>query len=545
MRAVPLSSMSTAMHDAAAFRQELSQLVRAHFPLIQVDTQEEDRALSEVRAVAADVGKRLVLWSTSRGVFSLDGEAAAKAEKGYLKDLAGAVESFESMARKRDHAANGYIFVLLDPHPYLTDPHANPIYRRRLREFAMDIRTDGLAASCIILAPGLAVPDELDKEVSVLDFPLPSRDELRREVERFLDRVRQNGHVSVETDASFSEALVDAAAGLTMTEVQNALAHAVIGDLRLDRSDVARIFAQKRQIVRKSEILDFVETDGLSAEQIGGLDRLKDWLRQREPAFTPEGRAFGIQAPRGVLVTGVPGCGKSWSAKCMGASWGLPVVKLDMGKVYASLVGSSEERMRRAIQVAEAVAPCVMWIDEIEKGLPRPGQHVGDNGVSLRVLGTFLTWLQEKASNVFVFATANQLHLLPPEVVRKGRFDEIFFVDLPDGAERRRILDIHLRRAGREPERFALDRLAELTGEDALGEGIRLTGAELAAAVNEGLIHAFNRGKANGGAAELETADMEAVLDATLPLARLRSDEIAHLRGWARGHAVPAAHEAP
>lgn len=528
--------------DKDDFRSELARLARAHFALVHITSHEEDRVLETVEDVARELSCSVFVWSASHGVYEPSRkEQGAFDSKLAMADLAAALETFEQMLRSRQTSKRGMLFVLLDPGTYLTDRNANPIYARKLRDLTMAIRSRDQAATCLIVSPTLAIPRELEREVTVMDFPLPSREEIAGYVEKVFAELAQSSNITVADGAGLRARFTEAAVGLTLAELRNAVSYAVVEDLRLDDADVGHIFRQKRQIVRKSGLLDFIETAGLSLDDVGGLETLKSWLRRRRVAFSPAGRAFGVQAPKGVLVTGVPGCGKSWSAKCVAASWSLPLLKLDMGRIYSSLVGSSEEHMRHAIRVAEAIAPCVLWLDEIEKGLPRPGAHIGDSGVSLRVLGTFLTWMQEKDSSVFVFATANQIDLLPPEMLRKGRFDEIFFVDLPSDAERRDILEIHVRRAGRDPAALDLDRLVELSGPATHGPDIALTGAELAAWINEAVINAFHRRLQAGDAApDVGLPDFEATAESTVPLARLRAEEISALRHWATGHAVRA-----
>jgi len=524
------------------FKAELRRLMRAHFPLVHVDSYEEDRVLETVEELAHELSCALLVWSTSRGVFEpLRKGSEGGGSKLAMADLAAAIETFEQILRSPREPKKGAIFVLLDPGVYLTDRNANPIYARKLRDLALAIRRDERAATCLIISPNFTVPRELEHEVTVLDFPLPSREEIGAYIDRVFARLARSSTITVSDSAELRSRFAEVAVGLTLAEVRNAVSYSVVDDLRLDEQDVGHIFRQKRQIVRKSGLLDFIETIDLSLDDVGGLDTLKKWLNRRRVAFSPKGREFGVQAPKGVLVTGVPGCGKSWSAKCVAAAWSLPLLKLDMGRIYSSLVGSSEEHMRHAIQIAEAVAPCVLWLDEIEKGLPRPGAHIGDSGVSLRVLGTFLTWLQEKDSSVFVFATANQIDLLPPELLRKGRFDEIFFVDLPNDAERREILQIHLRRARRDPAELDLDELVELSGPQNHGPDIALTGAELAAWINEAVINAYHRRLEQGSTTkDLELKDFEDAADDTVPLAKLRSEEITALRNWAHGRAVRA-----
>lgn len=262
--------------------------------------------------------------------------------------------------------------------------------------------------------------------------------------------------------------------------------------------------------------------------------------QKRALASSEKGQAFGISAPKGVLLTGVPGCGKSLAAKCTSTSWGIPLIKLDMVRVYASLVGASEQHIRHAISICEAVAPCVLWIDEIEKGLPRNRGHVGDSGVSLRVLATFLTWLQEKTAPVFVIATANETVLLPPEILRKGRFDEVFFIDLPNAEERLEIFKIHLTRMGHDPDGYDIEKLTALTGQDeASGEG-GFSGAEIEALVREALIAAFSEADELGRDPRLEQKHLEMAVLATRPLSVTRAEEITELRRWSEQRAVPA-----
>jgi len=521
------------------FRVELNRLLRAHFPAVQINTYEEERLLEVVKDLAGELSCSIFAWSASRGVFEIDHHDHGVIDsKLALADLAAALETFEQMLQSKQAEKKGLIFVLLDPTTYLTDRNANPIYVRKLRDLIERIRAEGRLATCLIVTPGVVVPRELERDLTLLDFPLPCREEIRAHVDRLFAHLALSPAIAVADGERLKNRFTEAAVGLTLDEIRNAVSYAVVDDLRIDDHDVRHVFLQKRQIVRKSGLLDFIENLDLSLGDIGGLDRLKAWMKRRRLAFSEDGRAFGVQAPKGVLVTGVPGCGKSWSAKCVAAAWKLPLLKLDMGRIYSSLVGSSEENIRQVLQVAEAVAPCVLWLDEIEKGLPRPGAHIGDSGVSMRVLGTFLTWMQEKESSVFVFATANQIDLLPPEVLRKGRFDEIFFVDLPNDEERREILSIHIRRTGRDPASIDLDRLVELSGPSFNGPEIGLTGAELAAWINEAMIQAYERRLDTGDmSVDLTMDDFEVTSRGAVPLARLRAEEIAALRRWASGHA--------
>jgi ATP-dependent 26S proteasome regulatory subunit len=526
----------TASPALTAFREEFTDFVRARYPLLHVVTWEEDRAVNEILEIARHLKHQVVAWSVGRGIFTAGENDKPAVTKLQTVDLAAAVAAFDKTAR----TSQGHLFLLLDPFRYFNENGADPIYTRRVREFAMAIRTQGYRASCIIVAPPAKVPIELEKEITQIDFPLPARDDVRQIVDRLLTRANDAGPLRAEDPAALGEAFVNAALGLTAVEIENALAKAVVDDFKLDLDDVENMFRQKQQIVRKTALLDYVDVRGLGMRDIGGLDLLKQWLDIRDGAFSQEGRAFGIATPKGVLITGISGCGKSLSAKCVAASWRLPLVKLDMGKIYSSLVGSSEEHIRQAIAACEAIAPCVLWIDEIEKGLPRARGFVGDSGVSLRVLGTFLTWLQEKTAPVFVFATANEIGMLPPEMLRKGRFDEIFFVDLPTDEERREIIRIHIARTGRDPLAYDLDRLTAQSGPEQFGTNLALTGAEIEAWVNESLIRAYDRRTHGDAGAELHMDDFKSVIDRFVPLAKLRADEIQNIRAWAEQHAVGA-----
>jgi ATP-dependent 26S proteasome regulatory subunit len=541
------------LRDLSDFTAELRMMIRARYPLVQIATYEEDRALVVLTQIAADLDKKLILWSASRGVHNVDGQPVDRhdlvghadgpfpaAAQAALSDLASALELFDRMMVHKDRHKGGYLFVFLDPYPYLTARGVNPIYSRKMRDLVIAIRSRGYHANCLVISQSLAIPEELEKEITMIDLPLPSRAEIESHVSGVIETLKPNRGFKVDPDPELITRMVDSAIGLTMAEIDNCLSKAIVDDMKFNDLDVQSIFLQKQQIVRKSGILEYIDARSLSLSDVGGLDLLKFWLGRRDAAFSSAGRSFGISAPKGVLITGVPGCGKSLSAKSVAAAWKLPLIHLDMGKVFSSLIGSSESRMREAIQVCEAVAPCVLWIDEIEKGLPRTHGYVGDSGTSLRVLATFLTWLQEKDSPVFVFATANAIEHLPPEVLRKGRFDEIFFVDLPNSQERREIINIHIRRSGRDPQAFDLDRLAAISGPDHFGADIALTGAEINSWVNEALIAAFQRRRQGSADADLTMGDLEAAVERIVPLAKMRQAEIASMRHWADEHATRA-----
>jgi SpoVK/Ycf46/Vps4 family AAA+-type ATPase len=314
-----------------------------------------------------------------------------------------------------------------------------------------------------------------------------------------------------------------AALGLTLTEAENVFAKCIV---EKGVFDLDLIVAEKQQLIRKSGVLEYFEARD-EVSDIGGLEILKAWLNNRALAFTEKAQKFGLPSPRGILLLGVQGCGKSLTAKAVAHLWRLPLLRLDVGRIFAGLVGSSEQNMRRAIQMAETVSPCVLWLDEIEKGLAGlESSGLADAGVTARVFATLNTWMQEKTKPVFVVATANEIMQLPPELLRKGRFDEIFFVDLPAESERREIFVIHLGRRKRDPKEFDLDRLA--------AESDGFSGAEIEQAVISGLYAAFEEGR------EITTEDVLTALRQTVPLSVTMREEIGMVRRWAKGRARPA-----
>jgi ATP-dependent 26S proteasome regulatory subunit len=522
------------------FRSELSELIRARVPLIQLVTFEEERAIEEIELVTKELGRKLLCWSTSKGVYGSGDEAEKPVSPKPMDDLCAAVELFERRAR----ANQFYIFVLIDPNPYLLGNTVNPIYRRRLKDLAISIRTGGLHASCVLLSATLELPPELEKEATTLWMPIPSREDIQKYVLKLSTMFQNNSVITFDKGSHFADHLVDALVGMTASQIESVVARILVTSRHIGEETLEKVIEHKSQLIKKSGLLEYYDAKHLSFDHIGGLKALKKWLRIRDNAFSVAGREYGIAPPKGVLLTGVPGCGKSLSAKCVASAWKLPLIRLDMGRIYNRYIGSSEEHIRHAIATCEAVAPCILWIDEIEKGLPRNTGFVGDSGVSLRVLSSFLTWMQEKMAPVFVFATANQIDLLPPEILRRGRFDEIFFVDLPTLSERRDIITIHLKKAGRDPARYDLDELADLSGESNFGEGISLTGAEIEAWVNESLIVSFGRIKSGGSEeSDLTMADLRTVIRRIVPLAKMRGHEIDSMRRWAAHNAIGAGEE--
>ncbi|HET8540671.1 MAG TPA: AAA family ATPase [Anaeromyxobacter sp.] len=506
-----------APHPPARFVQELDVLVRARYPLVYLVTSEEQRLEAILAELAATHGKTLLGWSVAKGFRREGGSRAAAAPDGAREPLA-ALAAIEKLSEPS-------LVVLKDFHPYLQDPAVV----RALRELAHALKST--FTTVVLLSPTLVIPPEIEKEVSVLDVPLPTYRDLLQLLKEIVGVVRQGNRARIELTRDDADQLIKAAQGLTLSEAENAFAKAIAKDGRLSKDDVPLVLDEKRQVIRKSGLLEYHPSEE-RLQNVGGLDALKGWLARRGAAFSEAARRFGLPEPKGLLLLGVQGCGKSLTAKAIAAQWGLPLLRLDMGRIFSGLVGSSEENLRRAIHVAESVAPVVLWIDEIEKGVAgMQSSGASDGGVTARVMATLLTWLQEKTAPVFVVATANKIDALPPELLRKGRFDEIFFIDLPALPERREILDIHVRKRGRDPAAYDLDALAGRT------EGF--SGAELEQAVISGLYDAFAEGK------ELGQPHLERAVSDSLPLSTTMREEIARLREWARTRTRAASHAAP
>lgn len=490
---------------------DLDVYIRARYPLLWVVTPEEERALKEIETLAIAQKKTLLIWSGATGLSNPARRGQVDATKR---------DPIVLLTTILDDAQAG-IWVLRDFHPYLNDP----LLVRRLREVSMGLKESN--KTVILLGPLLKIPPELQKEVTVIDFDLPNADAMAAMLEQIIAKMQKNARNQVNLDRRQRGRLVQACLGLTENEAQNAIAKAIIqGNGHLNGDAIEAVTAEKQQIIRKSGLLEFYDS-GEQMSNVGGLATLKEWLRKRVRAFSDEARAFGLPEPKGIMLVGVQGCGKSLVAKSVANSWRLPLLRLDVGRLFASLVGSSEENLRNAIKIAESIAPVVLWVDEIEKGFSGVGSsNISDAGTAARVFGSFITWLQEKNAPVFVIATANNVIYLPPELVRKGRFDEIFFVDLPDADERADIWQIHLEKRHRNPADFDLHTLAMAS------DG--LSGAEIEQAVIAGLYEAFDKNR------PLAMSDLLDVLQETVPLSRMMEEEIDGLRAWARQRARAA-----
>jgi SpoVK/Ycf46/Vps4 family AAA+-type ATPase len=481
---------------------DLAVLLASQYPLLLVEAQEEERLLEVIRQAAERLDVPVWTWSATRGL-AKDGHHAQYQT----------IDPHIALEFVGDLSGPG-VFVFADVHPLLTDP----LVIRRIKEVAQRARR---GQTLVLTGPRTEVPPEIESLAHQWSLKPPTREELSALVKRTLETFAARSF-PVVVNAAEVEQMVNALLGLTITEAERLIQHAALRDGQISPADIPALRTAKAELLNADGILELVEADVGTLDTIGGLEGLKSWLRLRRRVMISDDALPGLDPPRGVLLTGVPGCGKSLVAKTLAHTWGLPLVLLDPSRLYSKYIGESEQRLSAALATVEAMAPAVLWIDEIEKGLAASGD--GDGGVSKRLLGTFLRWMQERGGEVFMVATANDVSALPPELLRRGRFDEIFFVDLPGTDERARILSIHLSKRGQDPGRFDLSPL--VTG----SEGF--SGAELETVVVGALYRAF----ADEG--DLTTDSLMKELTATVPLSVSRREDIAALRAWADGRAV-------
>ncbi len=479
------------------FDKILETYLRARFTLIVLVTGEEERALQSIKAICAQSQRSLLSWDAAD---YFKWVTATNAAAPVARDPLTALEQIDKFDPN-----TGTVFVLKDFH----DMWSNAQVKRKLRSVAQRLKT---TRKYIIITTHLGkIPDELKDEAVVINYPLPDA----RELSEVLEQLTTTPGVRVNLTQLGREKLVQAALGLSQSQAQRVFARAIVTDGVLDDRDIELVTEEKRQILRESEALEFypaIET----MENVGGLAALKEWLRLRESAFTQKARQYGLPMPKGIALIGIPGTGKSLTAKMIGGLWRLPLIRLDVGALFGSLVGESEERTRRALHLAETIAPCILWIDEMEKALAHGGL---DSGTSTRVFGSILTWMQEKSAPVFVVATANDISSLPPELLRRGRFDEIFFLDLPSFNERVEIFAVHLRKRNRIPQDFDLALLA--------GRSEGYVGAEIEQAVIDAMYLGFNDHER-----EFTTEDILLALQKQVPLSISQRETVDALRAW-------------
>lgn len=506
------------------FEEKLANLINAGFPYVYIPSYEEERVLNAVNRVIDSRElvrnpRKVMTWAQTDGIQCAD-------SKGPDRSTQAPMAALEYIGKYADPA----VFILKDFHVYFgPDRQTRPDYSliRKLRDILPNLKMN--RKTVIFLSPQLVIPHDMEKDLSVLEFCLPDA----VEIERMLDDLTAGLQPSsIRLTRDEKKQLVRAALGLTLQEAENAFCRAIVQTRGLDKSAISIIYDEKNQVVRKTGVLEFVKSD-LSIDDIGGLENLKKWLIKRNNTWQDRAKKYNLPAPKGVLITGVPGCGKSLTAKAMSTIWGLPLLKLDMGKIFGGIVGSSEENMRKAIATAEAVAPSILWVDEIEKGFSGT-QSNGDSGTSARVFGTFLTWMQDKTAPVFVIATSNDISRLPPELLRKGRFDEIFFVDLPTQREREKIFQVHLKkRVDSSDVTHWVSSGADICEELAsLSEGF--SGAEIEQAVIASLYDAFYADRG------LTREDLIRSIRDTVPLSVTQREQLTTLRTWAEKRAVLA-----
>ncbi len=480
-----------------SFNDEFELLLRARYPILYVPTLEEERVEAAIAAAAKALDNRpIYTWDFVDG-YQGNPNDAGFAQRNPLQ----ALELVEKLS-----ATTPAIFVLRDYHRFLEDVAVS----RKLRNLARLLKSQ--PKNLILLAPDLAIPSDLSEILNVLDFPLPKSAEIHAEIERLLG---STGH---HLSSKMLDNVVQSCQGLSLERIRRVLSRAIATHGQFQGEDIDLILEEKRQTIRQTQILDFYPAQEDMAD-IGGLDNLKEWLLRRGGAFSERARQYGLPHPRGLLLVGIQGTGKSLTAKAIAHHWHLPLLRLDVGRLFAGLVGESESRTRQMIQLAEALAPCVLWIDEIDKAFAGADGR-GDAGTTSRVFGTFITWLAEKTSPVFVVATANNIQALPPELLRKGRFDEIFFVGLPSKDERQEIFGVHLNRLRpHNLKTYDLERLAYETPD--------FSGAEIEQSIIEAMHLGFSQNR------DFTSDDILEAASQVIPLARTAQEQVQVLQTWA------------
>lgn len=479
------------------FSDEFELLLRARYPLIYIPTREEERVENTIAEIAKKQGNRgIYIWDF------VDGYTGNPNDTGFGKrNPLQALELVEKLP-----ATAPAIFILRDFHRFLEDVAIS----RKLRNLAKLLKSQ--PKNLVLISSDVAIPEELSEVLTVLEFPLPNQAEIATEVQRLL------GATGESLPRNTLDEIVRCCQGLSIERVRRVLAKAIATHGKLEVNDLELILQEKRTIIRQTQILEFYPaTEQIS--DIGGLDNLKEWLLRRGSAFSEQARQYGLPHPRGLLLVGIQGTGKSLTAKAIAHHWHLPLLRLDVGRLFGGLVGESESRTRQMIQLAEALAPCILWIDEIDKAFGGFDSK-GDAGTTSRVFGTFITWLAEKTSPVFVVATANNIQALPPEILRKGRFDEIFFVGLPHQDERRAIFEVHLSRLRpHNLKNYDLDRLAYETPD--------FSGAEIEQSLIEAMHIGFSQNR------DFTNDDILEAVSQIIPLARTAAEQIEFLQAWA------------
>src|SRR5205823_6667723 len=510
--------------------ERLKILIDSSTPIIVMETVEEMRAVRLVRAASSPLNLAVFEWSIASGLVRCGSDAVVHEHafpgSAHTTDTAGAVALYHSQDPAQalgnlEALSIEAVFILKDFHRHIEDP----VVVRRLRDVGQKFSTN--RRTIVITAPAFTVPAELRGLIEFVELPLPDAQRLRQIIDEVAVRLGQTRTLHSSLDNTRLDAVATNLRGLTEEEADRAISQAVVTRYGLVPATVTDVLDAKKDLLRRAGMLEFVDASENMAA-IGGLENLKGWLAQRRGAWDDDARQFGLEPARGVIILGVQGCGKSLCARAVAGEWKLPLVKFDTAAVFDKYIGETEKRIQQVFRVAEGLSPCVLWIDELEKVFAGSGPDSAsvDAGVSSRILASFLSWMQDRKAPVFVAATCNNVTALPPELIRKGRFDELFFVDLPNQAERKQIFAIQVANRKRDPAEFDLDQIA------VAAQGF--SGAEIDAAVQSALYAAF------ASKQPLTTETILAALARTVPLSTTRSEEIQALRLWAKQRAVPA-----
>ena len=487
------------------FNDELALFLKARYPIIYINTVEEDRVEYVIRKnIKTNLNRSIYSWDF------VDGYTNNPNNEGFAKR--NPLQALELVERL--NAETPALFLLKDFNRFLTDLSIS----RKLRNISRILKLQ--PKTIIIIGSDLSIPKELQDLITVVQFQLPLEEEISQELNRLISSL------NIKVDSQLFESLTRACQGLSLERIRRVLSKIIATYKTIDNDSIAVLLSEKKQIISQTEILEYSSVNEQIAN-LGGLENLKDWLKKRKTAFSLQALNYGLPTPRGLLLIGIQGTGKSLTAKAIANDWQLPLLKLDVGKLFGGIVGESESRLRQMINVAETISPCILWIDEIDKAFSNTDNR-GDSGTSNRVLGTFISWLSEKTKPVFVIATANNIDLLPLEVIRKGRFDEIFFLDLPEREEREEIFRIHLQNfRPKSWESFDYRKLAQASDS--------FSGAEIRQSIIEGMYHAFYEKR------EFTTEDICMALKELIPLAHLESDQMIRLQQWASSGRIRSA----
>jgi len=498
-----------------AFEEDFEKYLKAGIPVLSIATYEWQRLHGFGIKIASKMNREFYVWSQVLGV-----RKWSKADRSFEKHEPNKDDPIDVLEWFRDTDKKNIILLLEDFHPFITEGN-HPIIRR-VRELT---QTDAAShKSLLIQTPCVMNVNDFEKEIPILKLNGPQAETLSIILENIIQDLDYDYRANTVEE---KKEIIAATLGMSSVEAEWTYKKIIAEKDRLTRSEIPLIVKEKEQIIKKGGILEYFHPEG-DFNQVGGMKNLKEWLKKRGQAFSSDAKAYGLPSPKGVMLLGIPGCGKSLIAKTFANEWQIPLLKFDLGKVFGGIVGESESNIRKALSLAETIAPSILWIDEIEKGLSGLSGG-GDSGTSARVFGHFLTWMQDKKSEVFVIATANNIEQLPPELLRKGRFDEIFFVDLPSKEERKTIFQIHIEKAKRNVKSFELTALAEASQ--------TFSGAEIEEAVVEAMFISYDQ------RIDLNTETIIAAIKATYPLSQTMSESIQKLRKWAKVRARFASDE--